>query len=453
MTTRRNFLAGAASASAVVAAPAIVRGQNLNSKLQLASIGSDGKGFSDIRAMSSHNYQKYVAFCDVDLDRTLNVKKLSPETPIYQDFREMFAEKADEIDAVTVSTPDHMHAYCSITAMNLGKHVYCQKPLTHNVWENRKVMEVARDAGVITRMGNQIHSHKFDRTAVQLVQSGRIGKVKKVESWVGTTGHGKSGHISRPKGEDPIPDSLNWESWIGVAPMRPYSAAHRCYHPWGWRDWQDFGSGAIGDFGCHILDPVFAALEITGPSDNFFADHSGMNDEVWPAQSTYRFTVPGTEYTLNDQIEITWSDGGRAVSKKGSHIPDREQLPRSGSFLVGETGTLLIPHIAAPKIYLPEGEVSEEYEMADDRDHYHDWIDGCILKEQPSDGFEYGGRLTEVILLANIAIRFPKEKLTWDAEKMEFTNLPEANAWLSRQYREGWDLQKLVDEGRSTDAA
>ncbi|MDF1850221.1 MAG: Gfo/Idh/MocA family oxidoreductase [Verrucomicrobiales bacterium] len=445
MTTRRSLLKGGAATAALFAGPSILRGQNLNSKLQLASIGSDGKGFSDIKAMSSHNYQTYVAFCDIDLNRTLNVKKLSPETPIYQDFREMLAEKGEEIDAVTVSTPDHMHAYCSISAMKLGKHVYCQKPMTHNVWENRQMMKVARESGVITRLGNQIHSHQFYRTAVELVQSGRIGKVKEVQSWVPTPGHGRSGHISRPKGEDPVPDSLDWEKWIGVAPMRPYSAEHRCYHPWGWRDWQDFGSGAIGDFGCHILDPVFTALKITGPTDDYFAHHSGMNDEVWPAQTTYSFTVPGTEYTSGERLEITWNDGGRLPSTKGSHLSAREALPRSGSMLIGEEGTLVIPHVAAPRLYKADGELDEDYEMAEGLDHYHGWIDGCILDEQPSDGFEYGGMLTEPILLANIAIRFPREKLKWDAEEMQFSNHEDANRWLKRDYREGWDLQKLIE--------
>lgn len=444
MTTRRSFLKQGAAASAVAAAPAIVRGQNLNSKLQLASIGSDGKGFSDIKAMSSHNYQQYVAFCDVDLNRTLNVKKLSPETPIYQDFRDMFSEKGDEIDAVTVSTPDHMHAYCAISAMKLGKHVYCQKPMTHNVWETRQMMKIAKESGVITRLGNQIHSHKFYRTAVQLVQEGRIGKVKEVQSFVPTPGHGRSMHLSRPKGEDPVPENLNWESWIGVAPMRPYTAAHRCYHPWGWRDWQHFGTGAIGDFGCHILDPVYTALKITGPTDDYFADHSGMNDEVWPAQTTYSFTVPGTEYTAGDRLKITWNDGGRRPSKKGSHLPANEELPPSGSLLIGEKGSLVIPHVQAPRLYFEDGKMNQEYEMAEDLDHYHGWIDGCILDEQPSDDFQYGGRLTETILLATVALRFPKETLKWDYEKMEFTNKPEANKWLTRDYREGWDLPKLV---------
>ena len=444
MTNRRQFLKESVAATAAVAAPAFVRGQNLNSKLQLASIGSDGKGFSDIKAMSSHNYQKYVAFCDVDLELTLRVKEISPDTPIYQDFREMLTEKGDEIDAVTVSTPDHMHAYCSIMAMKMGKHVYCQKPLTHNVWEARQVAKVAKDVGVITRMGNQIHSHQFYRTAVELIQSGRIGKVKRVDSWSGATGHGKSGHISRPKGEDPVPDSLDWDSWIGVAPMRPYSAAERCYHPWGWRDWQDFGGGAIGDFGCHILDPVFTALKIKGPPNDYFAEHSGMNEEVWPAQSTFRFTVPGTEFTENDRIRITWNDGGRLPSTGWSHLPGREALPRSGSLILGETGSLVIPHVGAPRLYFPETGYSEDYEMAEGRDHYHDWIDGCILEEQPTDGFDYGGLLTETILLANIAIRFPGETLKWDADALKFSNKEEANQWVSRDYREGWNLKELI---------
>lgn len=444
MTTRRNLLKGGAAASIIAAAPAFVRGQNLNSKLQLASIGSDGKGFSDIKAMSTHDKQKYVSFCDIDLNRTLNVKKLSPETPIYQDFREMFAEMGDDIDAVTVSTPDHMHAYCTISAMNMGKHVYCQKPLTHNVWESRQVVNKAKESGVVTRMGNQIHSHKFYRTAVQIIQSGRIGKVTQVHCWVPSTGHGKSGHISRPKGEDPVPDTINWESWIGVAPMRPYTAAYRCYHPWGWRDWQDFGGGSVGDFGCHILDPIYTALKITGHADDFFAEHSGMNDEVWPAQTTYKFTVPGTEYTAADRLTITWNDGGRQPSTKGSHLPAREALPRSGSLVIGEQGTLVIPHVAEPRLYFEGTGYSTDYEMADDRDHYHGWIDACLDGEQPSANFEYGGLLTETILLGNIAVRFPKEKLKWDAENMRITNIEEANKWLTRDYREGWELEKLL---------
>ncbi|MDF1753301.1 MAG: Gfo/Idh/MocA family oxidoreductase [Verrucomicrobiales bacterium] len=441
MATRRDLIRASAAATAF-AAPAFVRGQNLNSKLQLASIGSDNKGFSDIRAMSTHDKQQYVALCDVDTSRFRNAKKLWPDVPTYQDFRVMLTEMGDKIDAVTVSTPDHMHAYCAIWAMKQGKHVYCQKPLTHNIWEAKEVVKMAKKSGVITRLGNQIHSHKFYRTAVQIVQSGAIGKVSRVHSWVGSTGHGKSGFISRPKDPPPLPETVDWDLWIGTAPMRPYGGKG-VYHAFGWRDWQDFGNGSVGDFGCHILDPVYTALKITGAGDQFSAHHSGLNDEVWPAQTSYSFTVPGTEYTEGDRLKINWYDGGRLPNTKGSHIPDTTRLPSSGSILIGDKGTLVIPHVQAPRLY-PAENYADGYEMADDQDHYHGWIDGCLTGEQPSDGFDYGALLTETILMGNIAVRYPKEVLEWDSEAMKITNKPEANQWLTREYREGWDLKKLI---------
>lgn len=442
MANRRQMIKGGTAATILAAAPAIIRGQNLNSRLQIASIGSDGKGFSDIREFSSHDKQKYVAFCDVDLNRTLNATKLHPDTPVYQDFREMLAKMGDKIDAVQVSTPDHMHAYCTISAMKMGKHVYCQKPLTHNVWEAREVAKMAKSTGVITRLGNQIHSHKFYRTAVQLIQSGRIGKVVKVNSWCSATGHFRSGYISRPPQTDPIPETLDWDKWIGVAHPRPFVDG-RCYAPWGWRDWQEFGSGAVGDFGCHILDPVFTALDITGTSTEYLADHTGMNDEVWPAQTDYKFKVPGTKYTANKQLAIHWFNGGRQPGER-THMPPLEGLPSSGSQFIGETGTLILPHVAEPMLYFDGKPMSKEYELADDQNHYHGWIDGCLSGKQPSDGFDYGSRLTEVILLGNIATRYRGQQLDWDGENMKFTNNEDANRWLTRDYREGWELKKLI---------
>jgi predicted dehydrogenase len=274
MLSRRRFLETCGAASAAFAAPAFVHGRNLNSKLQMAGIGCEAKGWSDIREMADHNQVRHVAFCDVDLARTEKVRKLRPDAPIYQDYREMFSDLADKIDAVTVSTPDHMHAHITLDAMQRGMHVYCQKPLTHNVWEARQVRLQAKKSGVITRMGNQIHSHADYRTAVNIIQSGAVGKVKRVHSWCAATGHGKSFHISRPKNPTPAPESLAWDLWIGVAPMRPYGG-DSVYHPWGWRDWQDFGNGALGDFGCHILDPVFTALNITDAPFDFKAEHTG----------------------------------------------------------------------------------------------------------------------------------------------------------------------------------
>ncbi|MEM7697899.1 MAG: Gfo/Idh/MocA family oxidoreductase, partial [Verrucomicrobiota bacterium] len=414
--SRRDAMKTAAAGSALLAAPSFVRGQNLNSRLQLASIGSDGKGHSDISEMSSHDRQKYVALCDVDLGRKA-AQQLHPDVPFYQDFRAMLSEKESEIDAVTISTPDHTHAYAALTAMNLGKHVYCQKPLTHTVEEARLVTDTAREKGLITRMGNQIHSHEFYRTAVALVQSGTIGKVRQVHTWCGSVGHGRSGYLDRPSRIDKIPDAFSWDLWLGGAPARPWVEG-RVYHPFSWRDWQDFGTGSVGDFGCHILDPVYSALGITGPASNFQAHHSGMNDEVWPAQTTYQFTVQPTEFTIDETIRITWNDGGRLPSARSPHVPKMMKLPKSGSMMIGEAGTLILPHVAAPMVWL-EGEVPlESIEPVESVNHYHGWIDGCLSGKQPSCGFDHGGLLTETCLLGNIAVRYPNQRLIWDAKAM-----------------------------------
>lgn len=437
-TTRRQFLKS--SAIAMVAAPAIVRGTNLNSKLQLAGIGADGKGFSDINNMANHPGAVHVAFCDVDLARTAKALDLRPDAKAFQDYRDMFSDMGSEIDAVSVSTPDHMHAYIALDAMRQGKHVYCQKPLTHTVWEARQMTRQAAKSGVITRMGNQIHSHTSYRTAVQVVHAGKLGKVKRVHSWVRTTGHGFSGHISRPKGKFEIPTSLDWDLWLGVAPKRGYGG-DRVYHPFGWRDWQDFGGGALGDFGCHILDPVFTALNIKGAPLEVVADHTGMNDEVWPAQATVNYLFPGTEYTEKDLIRITWYHGGRKPSIAGTHLPENTALPHSGSLVIGEEGTMVIPHYSEPLLYPVEKYPAGSVKLATDLNHYHGFVDGCISGKQPSDGFDYAGPLTEAVNLGNIAQRFKNETLKWDSANLHFTNLDEANAFVSKKYRRGWKIK------------
>ncbi|MEZ6132188.1 MAG: Gfo/Idh/MocA family oxidoreductase [Planctomycetaceae bacterium] len=433
MLRRRAFLQSAAAAT--LAAPAIVRGQNLNSRLQIAAVGCEGKGLSDIREVGSHEQAQFVAFCDVDLGRTEQAQKLNPDAPVFQDFREMLNDLGDKVDAATVSTPDHMHAFVALDALRRKKHVYCQKPLTHNVWEARQMVKQTKLSEVITRLGNQIHSHAFYRTAVQAVQQGKIGKVKRVHSWCAATGHGKSFHLNRPTMPEEMPKTLNWDLWVGVAPMRPFGG-WKVYHPWGWRDWQDFGNGALGDFGCHILDPVFTALKINKAPLSFSADHTGMNDEVWPAQTTVEYVFPGTELTSADRLQITWYDGGRLPRTSGSHLPANEGLPASGSLLIGETGSLVIPHVGAPRLY-PGGEMEE----VDHQNHYHGWVDGCLSGQQPSDGFDYGGLLTESVLLGNIAVRYRGTRLDWDADAMKITNHEEANQWLTRDYRAGWKIE------------
>lgn len=439
-TTRRRFLQ--TSATLIAAAPAIVRGRNLNSKLQLASIGTDGKGYSDTAKMEDHERAFHVALCDVDLARTANALKLQPEALVFQDYREMFEKLGDQIDAVSVSTPDHMHAYIALDAMRRGKHVYCQKPLTHTVWEARQMALQAAKSKVITRMGNQIHSHSYYRTAVRAVQAGKIGKVKRVHSWVSAAGHGRSGFLNRPKTRPPIPKTLDWNLWIGVASMRPYGG-DRAYHPWGWRDWQEFGSGALGDFGCHILDPVFTALNLVGAPIEVKAEHTGMNDEVWPAQSTVHYLFPGSQYTEKEKLRITWYNGGTRPAQAGSHVPETTALPASGSLIIGEIGSLVLPHVGESRFYpeknYPQGSIA----VADDQNHYHGFVEGCLKGRQPSDGFDYGGPLTEAVQLGNIALRHKGKTLNWDGPALRITNLEEANAFVSRNYRKGWNIKAV----------
>ncbi len=438
--TRRHFLK--TSAAAIAVAPAIVRGSNLNSKLQIASIGSSGKGFSDFTRMASHPRAIHIAFCDVDLSRTEKALELRPEADVFQDYRDMLEGRGDQIDAVSVSTPDHMHAYIALDAMRRGKHVYCQKPLTHTVWEARQMALQAAKSKVITRMGNQIHSHTVYRTAVQAIQSGKIGKVKRVHSWVRGTGHGFSGYLDRPKGKHSIPDTLDWNLWLGVAPERPYGG-ERIYHPFAWRDWQDFGSGALGDFGCHILDPVFSALKIKGGPLEIVAEHTGMNDEVWPAQATVNYLFPGTRLTEKEKIRITWYNGGLKPADGSSHVPKDTALPSSGSLIIGEEGTIVLPHYKEPIFYPEEKYPQGSIEAAEDLSHYHGFVDGCLSGVQPSDGFDYAGPLTEAVQLGNIAQRFPKKSLLWDAESLRFTNHEAANKFVSKKYRSGWSIKAV----------
>jgi hypothetical protein len=309
------------------------------------------------------------------------------------------------------------------------------------VQEARLLTEAAKKAGVVTQMGNQIQSYKEYRTAVRLVHDGAIGKVKEVLSWQSGVPRWPRG-IDRPPGQDVVPGTLHWDNWLGVAPTRPYKA--KIYHDWNWRAWQDFSNGQLGDFGCHILDPVFTALEITGDPIDVVADHTGMNDEVWPAQNSLTYTFPGTKYTTGRELKITWDDGGRLPSVRGSHVPPTTALPGSGSLFIGEAGSLVLPHYAAPRLYPQEKFADYNVEPAESRNHYHGWIDGCLSGVQPSDDFEYGGRLTEAVLLGNIAVRHRGQKLAWDAESLRIANHDDANRYVTKDYRDGWQIEPVA---------
>src|SRR5262249_49930782 len=277
-----------------------------NAKLRLASVGVGGKGWSDLTSVAASPHVAVVALCDIDeTQRHLGrAAEKFPRARTFTDWR-LLLERHKDFDAISVSTPDHMHAPVSLPAIALGKHVFCQKPLTHTVFEARQMQKAAKKYRVVTQMGNQIQSHEAYRTAVKLVHDGVIGKVKEVHSWQGA----KMRWLlvdDRPPGADPIPEKLHWDAWLGVAPEPPYKAKQ--YHPWSWRAWQDFSNGQLGDFGCHILDPVFMALGLTAPV-SVQAESSPLPREAWYRWSVVRYEFPGTERTAGERLSLTWYDG------------------------------------------------------------------------------------------------------------------------------------------------
>ncbi|HYF34719.1 MAG TPA: Gfo/Idh/MocA family oxidoreductase [Prosthecobacter sp.] len=446
-TDRRSFLRNSSLAAAAVAFPAVVKSANPNSKLQVASVGANGMAFSDIKNIGGHAAVKYVAFSDVDTTRFDRVDKDFPGAEHFQDYREMLAKLGDKIDAVNVGTPDHTHAKASIDAMRLGKHVYCQKPLAHTVWECRQMRLEAEKAGVVTQMGNQIHSAIEYRLGTRLIKEGAIGKVKEVHSWVAVTGNERNKRLEPAPGA-PIPKHLNWDLWIGPAPMRDYAP---CYHPFVWRDWQDFGGGALGDFGCHILDPVFTALGLNAPL-TISAENSGINRQIWPTNERVVYTFPGNDLTAGKTLRVTWTDGGLKPSRKLAQMPGDLELPNSGSLFIGETGNLVLAHVGGPRLYPLEKFQTFKYPKEEGRSHWHTWVDACLTGKKTSDGFHYAGPLSETVQLGNIVTRLatpefdannrPLEPkvLEWDTANLTFPNHPEANKLISKTYRKGWEI-------------
>ena len=438
--TRRSFLRRTAAGSlAAVAFPAIVRSVNANGKLQVGVIGANGQGLSDLSEIGSHERVQFVGFCDVDAARFEPADKRFPGVAHFQDFREMFAKLGDTLDAVQVSTPDHTHAFVALDAMRRGKHVYCQKPLTHTVWESRQMRLQADRSKVITQMGNQIHSAREYRTGVKLLRDGAIGKIKAVHSWIGNRGNQYSGLTAAPA-SGPVPASLAWDLWIGPAPLRDY--APDVYHPFKWRDWQDFGSGALGDFGCHILDPVFTALGLTAPL-TVRVENDGVNPQTWPGAQTVTYSFPGTAFTAGATLPLTWYDGGRLPDVALAQMPADVKLPAAGSLFIGEVGTLILPHVGMPKLYPEEKFAAFQIEKVPGASHYHAWVDAVLADTRTSDGFHYAGPLAEAVQLGNVATRFPGETLTWNAADLRIPNKPEAERLLTRQYRNGWKIEAV----------
>jgi len=447
-STRRSFLKQMVGVGA--AAPLILsgstRGAAAGGKLRHASIGVGGMGGNDLGQFGGNPHVRIVALCDVDRGRLEQAAKKYPHARLYQDWRELLEKEADAIDSVNVTTPDHMHAPIAMTALRLGKHVYCQKPLCHDIGEVRRLTEEAAcRPGQVTQMGIQIHSHIAYRTAVAMLQFGLIGKITEVHSWSNKAWTGKKGQTERrPDRTDPVPEGLAWDLWLGTAPERPF--VEGLYHPSNWRRWIDFGTGTQGDMACHIVDPVFSALGFTSP-EWVMSYRTPPFEETYSPDNKIVHHFPGTKYTAGD-IDYYWYDSG-AMPESGDWPLPRGKLPRQGSMFIGEKGHLLLPHIGGPqplpreKFEADLQRFKDEVHLPDIPNHYQQFVEAALGRGTTTAPFSYAGPLTETVLMGTVINRFPKEKLIWDAKACRFANSEKANAHLYRPYRDGWHVEGL----------
>jgi predicted dehydrogenase len=438
--SRRRLLKTTAVLGSAVAAPFAFAGRrpSIRERLNIACVGVRGMGGSDLQQLASSPHANIVALCDVDSGNLGHAAERHGEARTFADWRRMLDTMHKDIDAVSVSTPDHMHAPIALAAMSLGKHVYCQKPIAHNVQECRAMSVSAAKHGVVTQMGTQIHSDAAYRTAVATLRSGVIGKVSEAHLWVSKSWAGPAdGRAART---DDVPESLNWDLWLGGAAERPYVKG--AYHQASWRGWKDFGCGTLGDMGCHIFDPVFSALGIGAPQrvTSLGPQHHA---ETFAANSDIRYVFPGTEHTTQT-VNMRWTDGNAESGPDAdrAQLPDGVSLPGAGSFLVGERGVMVIPHWSAPRFY-KDGEVLEveSIDLAS-RSHYHEWIDACRGEGESSTPFAYSGPLTEAVLVGTIAGNYKGREFNWNSPDMTFGD-EAADRYLSRSYRRGWEVADL----------
>jgi predicted dehydrogenase len=434
--SRRRFLQAGAALASLPVLSSRVRAASPNGKLRTAHIGVGGMGGADLGSISSHAKVEVAALCDVDLDRLNQAKDKHPHAETFRDFREMLDELGDSIDAVVVSTPDHTHAPAAMTALNYNKPVYCQKPLTHEVFEARQLRLVAEKKGLPTQMGIQVHSSTPYRRAARMIQDGVIGKVSRVYAWSSKNWGYDGGPLTSQ--QEP-PANLEWNLWLGTAAERPFTPG--VYHPGAWRKLIDFGTGTLGDMGVHIFDTPYDALELTAPkwAKTTCRKPTGVGH---PEKNVVEYEFPGTKHTT-DSLIWTWYDGAFAPPKSEELNLPSMNLPDQGSLFVGEEGYLLLPHVAEAQLYPQEKFRDYRRPEVEGADHYHQWVNACLGEGKTSAGFGYAGPLTEALLLGVVANRFPDTKLAWDAERLEVTNLPEANKLLQREYREGFEVKGL----------
>ncbi|MDR1172415.1 MAG: Gfo/Idh/MocA family oxidoreductase [Bacteroidales bacterium] len=440
-------------------------------KLHIAGIGVGGKGNVNLNNMKSENI---VALCDIDRQYARRCFDSFPEARQYVDYRKMFDEMAKSIDAVMIATPDHTHAVCAMAAMQLGKHVYVQKPLTHSVYESRALLEASRRYKVVTQMGNEGHSRDTVSEVCEWIWSGAIGEVTRVDAWTNRPIWPQG--LTRPEQDMQTPDHIDWDLFIGPAPMRPY---HRAYHPWDWRGWWDFGTGALGDMACHVLDVAFAAMKLERPV-SVEASSTAINTESAPVASTIQYDFPARakEGKINmPAVTVYWYDGG-LLPRRPEGLPDGKELGTGANGVIfhGSKGVLVCGNYGENYQLLPESKFADMAKPAArlrrvEMSHEMDWVRAC--KESPDNrvlplsNFEYSGPLNEMVVMGNLAVRLKSlnKKLAWDSPNMRITNLADsevirvangipkqeprqvtlnakqaAEEYIRHTYRQGWSL-------------
>jgi len=444
--SRRKFIQTAATAA--VAAPFILRCSSGTSSsdniLNHACIGVGGMGWGDLHKFKEHPNVKIVAICDVDADNLKKASEVVPEARTYTDWRELLKKESDNIESVNVTVPDHNHFPIAYAAIQKGKHVYCQKPMCHDVVEVRLLTEAAVKAGVITQLGTQIAASIGDRTAIQWIKDGAIGKVKHAylcSNRPSAIDYRLEG--PRPsQGQDP-PASLNWDLWIGTAPTRPFAPV--IYHTMKWRAWQDFGTGWSGDIGCHIFDAVWKGLDLKPPLSvvaevqKSWKESPERKADNWPQGDHITWMFPGNDKTESDVLPLEWFDGEFYPPQEIRDLFPGE-YPAESAMLIGTEGALLIPH-QGTTVLLPESKfvdyVTPELEPGN---HYENFIVACLGGPKSVSHFAQTGPMTEAILLGTVAIRVPDTLLEWDSVNMKFPNCPDADKYLRRVYRDGWNV-------------
>ncbi|MGC8742661.1 MAG: Gfo/Idh/MocA family protein [Verrucomicrobiia bacterium] len=440
---RRSFLkkAGAVATFTLAASTTVLHkagAQTPSAKLNLAFIGAGGRAEANLSGLNGENV---VALCDVDNQRSEAARKKYPNAKFYRDWRKMFDEMEKSIDAVVVSTPDHTHAVAAMAAIKRGKHIYCEKPLAHSIGEVRALMEAAKKQNVVSQLGNQGHSFDTIRTFYEWIKDGAIGNVHTIHAFASAK-YSRLDQLDTLKQEFPVPEWLDWDLWLGPAPYRPYNPA---YLPGKWRGWSAFGTGMIGDWICHVVDPSFWALDLGSPI-SVQAEAKNYDPkkhyETFPYGSKITFEFAPTK--SRGAIKLIWYDGVEKPPRPADLEPD-DRLPDTGAVVIGDKGTIIHGSHGAGGVRLIPDSKMQAYQKPPKtlprvKNHYADWLNAIRNKQKAGSDFSYGGPLTELALIGIIAIRFLGEKLLWDGKNAKFTNNNEANKFIQPQFRNGWSL-------------